>query len=245
MSVRQTRALVLSASIAFAVPALAVDPILNEDIDERGLYVEASADSDFGSDYQQVEYFATDSSDIRFLPWSASDNLMAQSQSAIGRGRGSITTTIDATAFLASASVFGSGQILDETGYNASGGSTAQMRIGFTLLEATTWRLAAEFAINGNGLGFVRVLDGFAANAPALHDWTVPSGTLVLDETITLAPGQYQLSLYLRANVSNFSDPLHSANASFQSSFSVVPGSATVALLGFGGLATTRRRRVK
>ncbi|MBX3363483.1 MAG: hypothetical protein KF866_01850 [Phycisphaeraceae bacterium] len=234
--------LALLVPAASCLAAFASEPLLLPAHDLRRLAVYATADSDFGGETAQSEYVSRDASDVPFLPWGASDDLTATAQSAQGQGRGVFDSVIAPTVLTASGAIYGRGTIFDETGYAASGGAIAEMRIGLTLTAPTRWHVIASLEATGNASASATIFGGLTADAPVLHAWTANYSTLSVDAFVTLAPGEYVISFTAEGTASIFYPPEVVVEASFSGSFRMVPGPGTC-VAGIVGVAFALRRK--
>lgn len=208
-------------------------------IDNRYMTFEAQANTDFGADQAQDEYHASDLLEIPFDPWAYSYGVSANFQSANANTNGTIDTTIGATSISGSAHVYGFAQILDETGYDAAGGTTAIMQVGFTLDQASTWEIIATLMANSGGVAQVTLSQGLNPGGNILFTST----NSIVNEQIMLESGDYTLTVIASVYAGIFGQGMSEHEASFDAQFNLVPAPASSSLVLLGLALATRRRR--
>ncbi|MCA9277158.1 MAG: hypothetical protein KDA29_14145 [Phycisphaerales bacterium] len=229
--------------LACTLPALLVATTLAQQItpvnDYRYMTFEAQANTDFGADQSQDEYHASDLLEIPFDPWSYTYGLSANYQSASANTNGTMDTVITATSIRGSASVYGFSQILDETGYDAGGGTAAVMQVGFTLDQASTWEIIATLMADSGGVAQVTLSQGLNPGGNILFTST----NSVINEQINLESGDYTLTVTASVYAQLFGEGMRELEASFDAQFNLVPAPASSSLVILGLALTARRRR--
>lgn len=221
------------ASCAFAGPgAILVN-------DGRTFNLNASGDSDLGGASETSFAFP----DSEFVPFSAGDSILATgAQSAIAAAQGAMNATLSPVSFILSGMVSGSAQIFDETGHNASSDGLARLQIGFTLADASVWRVLATSIISGGGDAQIVLSQGLNPGGSVVYAWSSDLSAGV-DEQVALGPGDYTMTMESRHTLSIFGPELAQGAATLDASFTLVPtpGGATLGLIGL--VAVARRRR--
>lgn len=231
-----------TTTIAAITPALLCVTALAQQItpviDNRYMTFEAQANTDFGADQAQDEYHASDLIFNPFDPWSYTYGVSANFQSANANTNGTIDTVIGATSITGSAYVYGFAQILDETGYDAAGGTSAIMQVGFTLDQASTWEIIATLMSDNGGNAQVTISEGLNPGGNILFTST----NSVINEQIMLESGDYTITVIASVYAGIFGEGMSEHEASFDTQFNLVPAPATT-LLPLAGLMLTARRR--
>jgi hypothetical protein len=224
---------VFAPSIALAGPGAT---LIN---DGRSFDLSASGDSDFSGDSAQIVYFP----DSEFADFGAGDSLQAfGAQSAIATTQGNMFSTLSSTLFTYEGTIGGTATIFDETGYNASSSGRARMQIGFSLAQASTWRLIADLFSETGAIAEVIVSQGVNEGGPLIGSWSSLSVSAI-DEQIVLGPGEYTVIMETRYAITTFGPATLSTMSTLDASFALVPAPGAGSLLAIGAMAGARRRR--
>jgi hypothetical protein len=212
--------------------------------DGRGIRLEAQGNSDFGGDQAQYEYFALDNGEM-FNAFGAGDDLFAPgAQSARGASKGSITASaVTESGFAASGEVEGQATVFDETAHDAFAGASSQLQVGFTLDAVTKWRLLATLSGSTHGIALAELREGFTSAGAELFSWTHLTNPGI-NEVLTLAPGDYTLTVRAGYAMHILAPEVRNASASFAASFAVVPEPGVIALAGIACIALLAPRRI-
>ncbi|MEM9373420.1 MAG: hypothetical protein AAGA55_07235 [Planctomycetota bacterium] len=185
---------------------------------------------DFGS--QQSE------PDSPFGDWSG----FASDGAGSAGGSASLESTLSATSIVANGAANASASF--DAGFtsfvSALGSSTHG--IGFSLSEETTFLLEATLDASGTAQAWARVRNGFFGS-DFVFDATTTGGPLVISETITLGPGDYEMEFFANSNISLGSAGSASGASSYSGSFTVVPSVPVLAIPAVGLALGMRRRR--
>lgn len=224
-----------AALIAIAFAGTASAQQMNFVLDDRILVGFGSVETvdgffDFGS--QQSE------PDFPFDNWGgfASDGVGSADGSA------SLQSELSAFAINATGSANASATFDSQFHSFVSALGSSTHGIGFSIDQETTFSLAATLDATGTAQAWARLRNGLFGN-DLVFNATTTGGQLLVDETFTLGPGEYEIEFFANSNISLSSDGSASGQSSYVGSFAVIPAVPSAMVPVLAGVLMTRRRR--